>query len=135
MKKTLLYLFLLLLFGTALWWVLSQKSGEAIQSTRAEYTIEAGQLYREFYNDEAAANEKYLNKIIRVNGEVVDFSASSNSKVSVWLAAGGNHAVKCSLDPRKEHRREEFQKGESVTFKCTCAGLTGQVELVDCVEE
>jgi putative nucleic acid binding protein len=135
MKKFLLSVFLLFLFAAALWWVLSQKSGEAIQSTRAEFTVEAGQLYHEFYTDEAEANEKYLNKIIRVNGEVLDFSGAGKEKVVVWLSANDNHAVKCTLDPRKEHRRSVFQKGELVTFKGTCTGLAGQVGLVDCVEE
>ncbi|TAK32075.1 MAG: hypothetical protein EPO28_17950, partial [Saprospiraceae bacterium] len=75
MKKFILYGFMVLLFGVALWWVLSQKSSEAIQSTKAEFTMEAGRLYHEFWANEAEANEKYLNKIIRVSGEVVDFSA------------------------------------------------------------
>jgi len=135
MKKSLLYLLLLLLFAAALWWVLSQKSGEAIQRTRTEYTVAAGQFYSEFYDDEAAANEKYLNRIISVTGEVADFATRSNGKVVVWLSAGEGDAVKCTLDTKKEHSRQEFQKGVPATFKCTCSGLTEQVELVNCVEE
>lgn len=135
MKKFILYGFMVLLFGVALWWVLSQKSSEAIQSTKAEFTMEAGRLYHEFWANEAEANEKYLNKIIRVSGEVVDFSAEGKQKAAVWLSANDHHAVKCTLDPRREHRRRVFQKGGLVTFKGTCTGFSGDVELENCVEE
>ena len=89
MKKIILYFLFFVLFVFALRLVLSQKSKQAIQNTRPEHTLEARQLFAEFYRDEAGANEKYLNKIIAVSGEVAEAKKDSKGNFAILLVGGG----------------------------------------------
>ncbi len=134
MNKILTYLLIIVVLVLALFWVLSQKPSHAVEDTRPEHVVNAEQLSLEFYNDEALANEQYLNRIIAVSGEVLKVEIVSG-KTAVWLkgtSQGPN--LRCLLSNRVDHARTEFQNNEKIRLKCVCTGLVGQIELMQCEE-
>ena len=103
---------------------------------KADLSVSAVALYADFQQDEAAANEKYLNKTIVVNGEIVDIGDARKGMPKLKLASKDNqYGVVCSMDPESPHRRKEYHKGEIVTLKCICMDYYNDVELTNCVEK
>jgi hypothetical protein len=136
MKKILLFLLVLAAIGVGVGLMMYNKPHENMQSAKADLAVQAEALFAEFSTDEAAANEKYLNKIVAVNGTVADATKDDKGNTSVQLESGDMlFGVKCELDPLSKHKRTEFQKGEKVTLKGVCTGYLSDVVMVRCVEE
>lgn len=134
MKKILLIL--LLLAGVAgVLLLLDRPSADlTMQQKNTDISVDAREMFAEFLRDEAAANEKYLNKIVKVSGEVTTVKTDDRGRIAVTLRGNETNGVKCKLDQRTEHRRREFHVGEQVVFKGVCMGQMADVELVECVE-
>ncbi len=136
MKKIFLFLLVLAAIGIGVGLMMYNKPHENMQSAKADLQVQADALFTEFTSDEAAANEKYLNKIVAVTGTVADASKDDKGNISVQLESGDMmFGIKCEMDPLSEHKRTEFQKGEKVTLKGVCSGYLSDVVMVRCVEE
>ena len=69
-KKWLLALLVLLLAGGGVAWYLFTLKYDDTATVKADYTVNAMDFIKEFKQDMAAANKKYSEKIIVVNGTV-----------------------------------------------------------------
>ena len=138
MNKTLRYLLILLLLGLLaggyIGYRMWNKPHRDVAGAEADISLEATDLYLQFATDEAAANAKYLDKIVQVCGQVATVSAE-NGAVSVLLDTGDPFGgVACELDHLREHPRTEFPVGERVCFKGVCTGYLSDVVLSRCTE-
>lgn len=107
-----------------------------MHSATADLSISAIELYADFRQDESAANEKYLNKTVVVQGEVIAISKGKNGMPRLKLfSKGTSFGVQCLLDKESPHQRLEFHEGEMVTMKCICMDYYNDVELTNCVEQ
>ncbi|HMH33378.1 MAG TPA: hypothetical protein VK543_10130, partial [Puia sp.] len=98
----------------------------------ADIVTDAESLYREFQQDETAANKKFLDKIIEVKGVVADGQRSPNMS-SLQLNAGeGPGRINCSLSNSATHLQIPAM-GTAITVKGKYAGFLMDVNLVDCV--
>ncbi len=101
----------------------------------AEVKVDAVTLYSEYETDEAAANAKYLGKIVEVSGTVRETTTDEGGTVKVMLDSGSElGGIICELDPLSEHKRTTFQSGEQVKLKGKCDGVLMDVVLTRCVE-
>ena len=100
-----------------------------------DYALSANELFTAFETDEAAANEKYLDKVVGVEGTVKSVSKDEDGTISVTLSTAGDmFGVICQLDNLSTPKRTEFEVGEKVAFKGICTGMLMDVVLVRCVE-
>lgn len=86
--------------------------------------VTADQIFNEFSTNEAAANNKYLNKAIEVSGEVSDVKKNQDSNTVVMLkTTDPMFGVNCTFkeDPGA------IQPGTNITFKGICTGFIGDV--------
>ncbi len=135
MKNLLKYGLLLALIGGAVGFYLWNKPHENMDKAKTDVEISAGELFTAFAENEAQANEDYLDKVIAVAGKVREVSKSPEGIVKVTLDSGDEmFGVICQLDELSDHQRTEFQPGESVTFKGKCTGMLMDVVMVRCVE-
>ena len=139
MSKTILFrLFALLLITAAAVYGYLQynKPHENMQRAEVDMQLSAEELLQSFEQDEAAANEKYLDKVIAVSGIVRESRTTEEGQVQVTLEAGDGmmSGVSCQLDELSDHDRIAFTQGEKVTFKGKCTGYLMEVVLVRCVE-
>lgn len=102
---------------------------------KPEISLSATELIKAFEQDEKSANAKFLNKIIEVNGEVVDISTSKSNEIAIAL----NDAmfgvtltldVEYSLDNKERIRSVKI--GDNITLKGRCDGLLTDVRLSKC---
>ncbi|MFI5152588.1 MAG: hypothetical protein ACHQET_04595 [Chitinophagales bacterium] len=99
---------------------------------KTDVHADAVALYSQFQQSEAAANQKFLDKIIEVKGKIADIQESGNN-ITVLLDAGPvPGGVNCSFT-NAEHNIQLPAKGTLITVKGKCTGFLMDVNLVDCV--
>lgn len=135
MKKILIPLLILGAVGLAIGIYQYNKPHKDIRSAEPAFTLEATELYSAYDTEEAAANEKYLDKVIQVTGEVADVSENGEGNLTVTLDGGGMlGGVICEMDTFSEEGTEaRFEPGQTVTLKGICTGMLMDVVLVRCV--
>jgi hypothetical protein len=123
----------LVLAGLGLYYYDKPHANAGNKST--DFAINAVDLFNQYQKDEAAANKKFLDKIIEVKGIVTDVQQSGNI-ISIQLDGGSTAGINCSItDDNEKDRAALPHKGAAVTIKGKCSGLLMDVNLVDCVIE
>lgn len=133
MKKGKIILFVLLagvLIGGAVGLYMWNKPHEQIEDTKGiEMTV--SELAAAFSNDEAKANEKYLNQAITVKGTVTETQQNQDGGLLILLAGEDQGAtVQCTM--RDKDTKAEVGETVTVKGKCTGSSLFG-VLLSGCV--
>ncbi|MDX1666122.1 MAG: hypothetical protein R3350_02785 [Saprospiraceae bacterium] len=134
MKKILILAGILGAIGAGIAFYLYNMPHENIQRADADYEMTAAELFRAFNEDEAAANDKYLDEIIEVSGTIQGVQKKDGDIISVTLQSEGMFGVVCELDQQIEHPKRDFESGETATFKGKCTGKLMDVVLTRCVE-
>jgi hypothetical protein len=135
MKKLLpLFFVLVLLVGAFLFFRSNRPSGSpaTVWEQATEVEVEASQLSRDFAQDEAAANEKYLNKITKVTGEVGSVQSGQYGTVVHLKTEAPAPGVRCRLDRKPGESDKNYEIGQTITLKCLCSGFVNEVEMAQC---
>mgnify|MGYP000863049798 CR=1 FL=1 len=134
MLRIFLFFAIIGLVGAGIGYYLWNKPQTNMQTSRAEYTVEATQLYSEFSSDEAAANARYLGKTIAVRGTVQSASKADDGTLKVVLSTGQDFGIVCNLDKFSDHPRTDFPPGLAIVLKGLCSGYNLDVQLDRCIE-
>lgn len=119
--KVLLSLFLLALVGGGIATYLWFKPVDSIENLTTDLSIPANDLFIAFESDEAAANEKYLNKVIEVTGVVKEVKTNEMGLPAVILETDDIiFGVMCEFEKTNQERAVEV--GDLVTIKGVCTG-------------
>jgi len=87
-------------------------------------------LFKEYQTDEKAADAKYLNKVLEVNGTVATIDTNQEGGIAVILQSDDiMNGVMCTM----RDRNQSVAKGSTVTLKGFCSGYVSDVKLTDCV--
>ena len=93
--------------------------------------ITAEALAQAFENDEKAANDTYLSKILSVQGTVAEVTKNQDGKTVLLLSVENPlSGIQCTM----KEAENSYQSGQNVTIKGFCNGYTMVVLLNDCVE-
>ncbi len=108
----------------------------------ADFTISAKDFIREFEENENAANEKFLDKIIAVNDTIKDIIKDDEGFYTLMIGEKNKtSSVRCSMDPNHQTEVELLRMGNIITIKGACTGynqdelLGSDVILNHCVIE
>lgn len=113
---------------------LYQKPSEKTVSSKAAYTVQALQLFNEFNDNETAANEKYLNQILLVEGRIADISAVDSVGLTILLETSNPlFGVSCQLPEGLGGK--ELKRGDHARIRGLCTGKLMDVVLTKCVLE
>ena len=135
MKKYLIILLLLAVAGAGVGFYMYNKPHKNMERADADMAIEAPALFTAFEEDETAANEKYLDKVVQVEGTVQAVSKDDNGNLSLTLESGSDmFGVICQFDELTTHGKTDFKAGDKVTLKGICTGKLMDVVLVRCVQ-
>jgi hypothetical protein len=92
--------------------------------------ITASLLVKEYQQNEAEANKKYLDKTIQVTGNVSDVKNNQDGKATIMLTSGDPFTgVFCTL----KERPGSINTGSSVIIKGICSGMLTDVRLREAV--
>ncbi|OEK07847.1 hypothetical protein A8C32_15305 [Flavivirga aquatica] len=105
-----------------------------IEKSTANISIKSSDLLNDFTVDETKANEKYLDKIIQVEGIISEISLDKEGRRIIALEGEdllGN--VTCYLSNEKNKTNERLKRGQSIIIKGICTGYLMDVVLVRCI--
>jgi hypothetical protein len=127
MRKWLSSSLLILSFvGLGVGYYVYQKPLKSLRGERPDFSFTAKELYDTFQSDEQVANEKYLGRLIVVDGNIQDVFRQGD-RINVILQGG----VICEMDPRAAEL--PLRTGQRVRIKGVCSGVLLDVVLVRCI--
>jgi hypothetical protein len=134
---------LVILIGGIYAWREYTRTVKSLSGAEPDFKMEAAALIAEFEADEQAADKKYHNKIIAVNGMVKGVDAVQNTYSIVLGDTTSMSAVRCVMDSAYVNSVSAVNRGMIITvkgaitgFKKDDTGLLGSdVELNRCVIE
>lgn len=110
-----------------------------------DVTITDAALTSEFEQDEAGATGRYVNKLLRVQGNLLDLSTSepttAQEKESYTVVIGskeGATTIRCSMDSGFSPQQTPVMVGDKITVQGVCSGynkdelLGADIVLVRC---
>jgi tRNA_anti-like len=108
------------------------KPHQNVEGESPAASFSARDLFNEFQHDEAAADKKWVGKVLEVKGVISSVSEAGKYE-SVNLAAMNDGGINCSFLKKDMDSNTGFHKGDSITIKGKCTGFLMDVNLVDCV--
>lgn len=112
------------LFAWASFTMITDKvENEGFGEEKADYTISAENLIKEFLASDSAANAKYREKIIEVTGAVSNIEIPNDSTVNIKFidSASGSYAIFPLLN-EEANKAKNISQGENVSLKGSCSG-------------
>lgn len=89
---------------------------------KAEYTVNATDLLREFAAGDTAANNKYREKMMVVNGTATKVEQLGDSTTTIQLADSTGSYVVFSFEKDQLEEVKNIKAGDSVSLKGSCSG-------------
>jgi len=112
------------LFAWASFTIITNKvENEGFGEEKADYTIAADNLIKEFMASDSAANAKYREKIIEVSGAVSNIEIPNDSTVNIKFidSVSGSYAIFPLLNEEAKAAKN-VKQGENVSLKGSCSG-------------
>tara|TARA_R110002050_G_scaffold119088_1_gene236859 strand:+ start:89 stop:499 length:411 start_codon:yes stop_codon:yes gene_type:complete len=132
MKRIILLAVLIsIAIGVGIGYYFYNKKVPTLDDFKPDYKISANDLTLAFENDEAAATNKYEDKIIEVTGiiqSIKNDSTNSNIILEADLAMMGG--INCSF---KDIQDNSIKKGDEVIVKGRCQGYLMDVIMNNCI--
>jgi hypothetical protein len=92
---------------------------------KADYSLQATDLLTEFTGNEKSSGEKYMDKILLVEGLVKDIIKDEKGFYTIALGDTGSlSSVRCSIDSTHTNEVVNLQKGTRLAVKGICTGYT-----------
>jgi hypothetical protein len=91
-------------------------------NVKADYTISATELLNEFIKDDSAANARYREKIITVNGNVSQLERTSDSTTNIRFDDPAGSYIVFSFDKEQYEDVMDIKPGDPVSLKGSCSG-------------
>ena len=133
MRKKIILFLALAVVCLAVAWYWFNKPREGIAGKDTQLAISAALLYEGYNNDEAVANEKFLNKVIEVKGEVDDIILNGDDAVLILGMQPGGGGISCFFPQASVLEANHVKKGMEIVVKGKCTGFNMDVNLTDCI--
>jgi len=109
-------LVILLIAAGAYWWIATREFGDT-SKRKAAFTVNATEFIQEFEKDIKAANAKYKDKIVIVNGRVSSVESAADTTVNLkFIDSSGSYAI---FAFQKKHLADakKVKAGDQVSIK------------------
>jgi tRNA_anti-like len=122
LKRVLLAGLVLLLLGAAAVWYIFTEKFEDTSKREAAFTVNAMDLLSEFQKDDSAANKKYAEKIITVNGRVFETEAADTTINIKMVDTLTDAYIIFAFQTQHLAAAKQLKEGDSVSIKGSCSG-------------
>lgn len=124
-RKRLWILFIVLVvIGAGIYWYVATEKFSDTKDREAAHTVSAIDFIREFVKDDSAANKKYREQIIVVNGRISELEAPDTSTVNIKFVdtTSGAYAI-FAFQEQHVNEAKGLNVGDSVSVKGSCSGV------------
>jgi tRNA_anti-like len=94
----------------------------ATENIKADYTVTADALIREFISNDTATNKKYIDKVLAVNGNAAAVEIQADSTSTIKFADSTGSYLIFSLEKTQYERTKLIKAGDPVSLKGVCSG-------------
>lgn len=102
-------------------YIMSETHG-ATEDVKADYTLAAADLIKEFMENDTATNKKYNDKMLVVNGNASAVALQDDSTSTISFAdSTGSYAI-FSLEKNQYEKVKTIKQGDAVSLKGVCSG-------------
>lgn len=99
-----------------------------------DYILKPSGLMEAFEKDAAAANQKYIGKVIRFSGSVAEIGGDSSILLTLNAWKEG-YSINCDFDIALKDKLSAVLQGDSVLLQCSCSGLSAPEEGMSLLSE
>ena len=111
----------------------SGKETKKIRSKVPSYTLSANKLYKEYEDNEVAADAKYKGEIVLVTGRIQNIGKDIMDEPYIVIGGDGFlNGVQCSFAKSEEPSIARLNKGQNVRVKGQVSGKMGNVLIDKC---
>ena len=128
MKKILILLVILAIIGGGYGYYMYNKKVESLEHKKADISVSADQIIKDYEADEKTANEKYLGKIVEVSGRVTEITNEEGKEKVSLESSSPISSVICEVEEGMS--TGEVKAGDNVKMKGLCSGYLSDVILV-----
>ena len=122
LKKILISFLVLAGIGASIYWYIATEKFADTKDKEAAYTVNAIDFIREFEKDDKAANKKYADKIITVNGMVSEIEAADTTVNIKFIDTASGSYVIFAFQEQYIAEAKTVKIGDSVSIKGSCSG-------------
>jgi len=94
----------------------------ATENVKADYTVAAPELIKEFLANDTATNKKYLDKTMVVNGNTSAVNVLSDSTSTIRFEDSTGSYIIFSLEKKELDKVKNIKTGDPVSLKGVCSG-------------
>jgi hypothetical protein len=128
LKRSLIVIFFLL--GVYAAYRYYNKPHADVEKLKSDFSLSAQELWQQFDQDEKAASEKYVGKILSVSGKVQEIKTDQEG-LAILLEASQMGSINCNM----LSAAAQPEIGESISIKGICSGYLLDVVMSRCVIE
>jgi len=134
MKKYIFFVALaLLIVGSVVYYFATFDYRNDIASLEVAEYIDTDKLLSIFNEDEQTGNDRFLGRIIVVNGRVSSVSIDGNRPTIVLETSSPVSEVVCELNGELFNEEHNVQVGDYISIKGECTGYLMDIILVNCI--
>ncbi len=128
LKKLLITLLILAVIAAGIYWYLATEKFADTKDRQAAFTVNAVDFIREFEKDGAAANQKYKDKIITVNGRVSEIEAADTTMNIKIKDTASNSFIIFAFQEQYASEPKTVKPGDTVSIKGSfSAGIFSEI--------
>ena len=126
------FLFIIIGFGSLDEFENLDQSPKVTSDSNPSVTISASKLYKEYNENEIAADEKYKGKIIEVTGVIRDIGNDIMDNAYITLVGNEYFGdIQCYFNEKSVVAK--LSKGKRITIIGSCSGLLMNVQMDNCI--
>ena len=126
------FLFIIIGFGSLDEFENLDQSPKVTSDSNPSVTISASKLYKEYNENEIAADEKYKGKIIEVTGVIRDIGNDIMDNAYITLVGNEYFGdIQCYFNEKSVVAK--LSKGKRITVIGSCSGLMINVQINNCI--
>lgn len=123
-KKILWVILLLVAIGAVSAWYIFTDTFDDTAMQKAAYTYNAADFIKEFQLNDSAANKKFAEKIITINGRITEIEfPDTTANVKMTDTTSGSYII-FAFQPQDAAAVKTLKEGDSVSIKGSCSGGT-----------
>ena len=127
-----IFLFIIIGFGSLDEFENLDQSPKVTSDSNPSVTISASKLYKEYNENEIAADEKYKGKIIEVTGVIRDIGNDIMDNAYITLVGNEYFGdIQCYFNEKSVVAK--LSKGKRITVIGSCSGLMMNVQINNCI--
>jgi hypothetical protein len=104
-----------------------------IKKSNPKLEITAQEILNDYQADEILANEKYVDNLIQIKGEIADISFENGISIITLKGTSGVSSIICHLLPEDNLNVLKLKKGNQVMVKGICTGYLIDIMMIRCI--